>query len=306
MARPSRHRPLIAALAGVMAFGVGLRSAQADFWGGDIPLLSMIVTNTTQQITRLGEALGTLKQTYDETHRLAAYADDAVKTFNSFKSYSLELFRQDVTQALEASYPELGYFRRQASGSGPWAQGTGELQRLVSYCVRAILNGEKDGAGCAQLQETISLSQARSAITSTFGTMPSIAGVSEVRAVDHEAAVALAAGSADLGRNQVTRLNASALLRQCTGKSANSESCQDAANAAGIEQLRQGAYLGDQLAESNKLQSMRLLQENARRKREVSEAVDRRKLLVEGAGAGGPPAVGIHTDGLDILGGVKP
>lgn len=294
-----------AAIASALVFGTGLQTAYADFWGGDIPLLGMIVTNTTQQLTKVGETLGTLKRTYDETRRLAAYADDAVKTFNAFRSYSLELFRQDVTQALESSFPELSYFRRQASGTGAWAKGTGELQRLVSYCVRAVLSGEKDGTGCAQLQETLSLQQARSAITSTFGTVPPVAGVAEVRAVDHEAAVALSASSADVARNQVTRLNAKALLAQCTGKNASSESCQAASHAAQIEQLRQGAYLGDQMAESNKLQSMRLLQENARRKREMNEAVDRRRLLVDGAGQAAPPSVEVRTEGVNLLGGAQ-
>ncbi len=306
-ARVRRSRGVtVSVLAGVLVFWAGLRQARADFWGGDIPLLTAILTNTSQQLTKVGETLGTLKSTYVETRRLAAYADDAVKTFNAFRSYSLALFKQDVTQALETSFPELGYFRQQASGTGPWAQGTGELQRLVTYCLRALLSGEKSGTGCAELQETLSLQQARNAITSTFGNVPPVAGSVEVRAVDHEAAVALAASSADLGRNKVTRLNARALLAQCTSEGADSESCQAAAHAAQIEQLRQTAFVGDQLAESNRLQAMQLLQENARRKREFGEAIDRRRLVLESATKAAPQPVKLRTDGINILGGDAP
>ena len=44
---------------------VPVRSAKADFWGGDIPLLVQIVTNTLQELLQLKAILSTGQDTFD-------------------------------------------------------------------------------------------------------------------------------------------------------------------------------------------------------------------------------------------------
>src|SRR5262245_54759990 len=141
--------------------------ARADMFGGDLPLLGGLVAQTAQTVTTLGETLATLRQSYEEAKRVAGYADDAYRAFKSFQSYSAELFAGGVGQGLETAYPDVAYFRRQASGVEPWARGSGELQRLVKLCI-----GGPAGS-CGDFQEAINYQQAREALASTFGTAPS-------------------------------------------------------------------------------------------------------------------------------------
>src|SRR5713226_9437572 len=82
-------------------------AALADLFGGDLPLLGGILTQATQAATTLGSALGTLRRTYQDAKRVAGYAQDAANAYNSFKAYNATLFKQDVQQAFEASYPDI-------------------------------------------------------------------------------------------------------------------------------------------------------------------------------------------------------
>jgi hypothetical protein len=42
-----------------------------------------LVTQAAAQLTQLAETLHTLRQTYEETKRVAGYADDAIQSFSS-------------------------------------------------------------------------------------------------------------------------------------------------------------------------------------------------------------------------------
>ena len=42
---------------GLAFFGLGIRTAYADLFGGDLPLLTTIVANTTTQIQQIADTL---------------------------------------------------------------------------------------------------------------------------------------------------------------------------------------------------------------------------------------------------------
>ena len=289
---------------GLALFCLVAPAAHADVVGADIPFLSGILIQTTEQVAHMAETLSTLRRTYDDARRVAGYADDAYQAFNEFKSLNAQLFRQDLSQSLDTAFPDIAYFRRQASDAGPWAKGSGELQRLVTLCLLGT------AAGCTQFQEAISLNQARDALASTFGAAPD--GAYDLKAIDHEAAVALSSSSAQQGRSASTREVSKRLLSECgvdaTGKLLASgkdplvlAQCQAAAASAGIVALQQGADLTDQVAETNRLHALQLAQKNQDRKRELSEAQERRAFLLEAAGEAARRPVPVVTEGLDLL-----
>ena len=70
--------------------------------------------------------------------------------------------------------------------------------------------------------------------------------------------------------------------------------------------MQQLAGVTDALAEANRLQAVRLAQENAARKRELSEALQRREAVREGGRRLAPPRVEVRTDGLGFSSGGEP
>ena len=295
----SHRKPVISFLAGTLVFCLGLQTAHADLFGGDLPLLSAIVTNTAQQLTKLSETLSTLRKTYDEAKRVASYADDAYKAYQHFSHYSAQMFKDEVTHSFENAYPDLAYFRREAS-SGPQIDGSGGLGRLLSYC----LSG-KNGSQCVELQLALSLQEARNNISTVFGPAPVVAGYTEMKSIDDEAGLAVAASSSQTGRDQIARAQAQSLQEQCTGDAddGNLAACQAAGSLAQIQTLKQSTELTDQVAESNRLQALRLAQENAKRKREIGEAVERREILLESAQNMAPRPPQLKAEGLDVFDG---
>ena len=57
-------------IAGCALFlGAGVQTAYADFWGGDIPLLTSLVATTAEQLQKASDTLDTLRKTYDKIGR---------------------------------------------------------------------------------------------------------------------------------------------------------------------------------------------------------------------------------------------
>jgi len=278
--------------------------ARADTFGGDLPILTGILVQTTDQVARMTETLSTLRKTYDDARRVAGYADDAYQAYNEFRSFNAQLFRADLTRTLDTAFPDIGYLRRQASDTGPWVKGTGELQRLITLCLLG------NGNGCTQVQEAITLRDAREALISTFGAAPD--GAYDLKAVDHEAAVALASSSSQQGRSASAREMSKSLLSQC-GVDAygnlltNSKDqrvlaqCQAAAASAQIVALQQQADLADQVAETNRLQALQLAQKNQDRKRELAEAQERRAFIIEATSQAAARPVPVVTEGFNLI-----
>jgi hypothetical protein len=289
--RSSRHfAPLV-----VVVLGVLPASAHASLWGEENGPLYTIVSQMAAEIAQAAETLGQLKATYDETKRYVGYADDAVRAFKDFQS-----FGEDVLQAPQAAvdqlFPDLQYFRAEPSNTGPWAQGTGELQRMIRYCL-----GSTVARGCAEFRDAVTAKQARAALEQTFGT--TAASNLEVNAADYEASVAMASASAQLGRNAVTKEQAAALMRRCTEGNGDgaAAACQAAAHAASILQMQQLAGISDSLAEANRLQAVEVAQQNAERKRELNEALERRKAVLAGTKRLAPTQVELRTEGLSFF-----
>jgi hypothetical protein len=301
MTAPLR-RLATASLIGVLTVTLGLGAARAD--EGTLVLLD-ILTNSFAELSKLDETIVTMRRTYGEAKKLASYADDASRAFKSFEKMNADVFSQDVADSLERAFPDVGYYRREASRTGPWAEGTGELQRLVAFCIRGEITGR--GAACATLEENITTAQARKAISATFGTMPPVAGSVEVRAVDHEAASAVSASFAQTNRDAVTRARAKALLSQCESLDGSEgedtiAACQAAANSAQIAGLAQAADLTDSVAELTRLEAVRAAQENARRKREVTDVIEQRAQIIKGAEEIGiDRGAEVRTEGVRIF-----
>jgi len=293
------RKAIVSFIAGLLVLCLGVQTAHADFFGGDLPLLTAIVTNTSQQLTKLGETLSTLRKTYDEAKRVASYADDAYKAYRHFSHHSAQMFRDGVTNSFESAYPDISYFRREAS-RGPQIDGSGGLGRMLNYCL-----SRNSGTGCIELQQALSLQQARNNIATVFGPAPALAGYAEMKSLDDEAGLAVAASSSQTGRDQIARARAESLQEQCTGEAddGNLAACQAAGSLAQIQALKQSTELTDQVAESNRLQALRLAQENARRKREIGEAIERRQIILDGAQNMTPRPPPLKAEGLDVFDG---
>src|SRR5712692_1783025 len=244
-----RKKQSVSFVAGFLVFCLGVQAAWADFFGGDLPLLTAIVTNTSAQLTKLGETLSTLRKSYEDAKRVASYADDAFQAYQHFSHYSAQMFRDDVTRSFESAYPDVAYFRREAA-HGAQMEGSGEFGRLLTYCVF-----RRSGDRCVELQESLSLQQARNTISSTFGAPPAVDGYRQMKSVDDEAGLAIAASSSQTGRDQIARAQAESLREQCLGAADDDSlaACQAAANLAQIQALKQTTELTDQVAESNRL-----------------------------------------------------
>ena len=297
------HRSSRKALAvGAMVALLIPMTARADLWGFDMGPLSTIVAQGAAQLVQVSSELHTLAQTYDEAKKVASYADDAVKAFNAAKSLNGQLFGQSLVSGLSLAFPDVQRIETDiaaaASPGGNWAQGSGQLGSLVSRCVGS-LGGS--GAGCVQLQNVITASDARHSISAAFGIAPSVG----TAAADGDAAKALAAAQADVNRNKYMRdVTVSQAMNTCTGgngfSDTDAQACQTAANAAQIEALSQQSYMSDQLATQNRLSASTLSTQNAQAKAQLAEAAERRDLLLQGATGLDPTLTGQLGDASNI------
>jgi hypothetical protein len=271
--------------------------ARASLWGEENAPLYTLVTQGIEELAQGLETFTTLKETYDETRKYVGYAEDAVRAFKDFQNFGEEVLARPQG-LVENLFPDIQSYRRLGSGTGPWAEGTGELARVIRQCV-----GKGAARGCAQFQDAVTVRQARHALEQTFGTVA--AQNLEVSAVDYEASVAMSSASALMGRNAVLREQAKALLRQCTEGSSDGAiaACQGAAHAAAILQMQQLAGVADALGELNRLHAVRLAQENAERKRELNEAEARLEAVRAGSLRLVPPRVQVRTGGLEFFAG---
>lgn len=294
--RGERGSRLFVARVAVVVALFGSSSAWAD--ASDIPFLTALVGHAAEQVVSAANTLATVRQTYEETRRVASYAQDAHDAFKDFQNWSADRIGASVEKGIDNAFPDLAVLRNETSNTGAWAQGTGELQRLVTYCVGAMRDGD-----CVELREAISMKQAREAISGAFGTSPT--DDVTTRSADYEAAKALQAGAVQVNKNEaVTREQARALMRRCTEGSGSRDSiaaCQAAAQAATILQLEQSADMSNQLAEGNRLQAVQVAQSSEQRKREIAEAEQRQALVRQGARNIVPAPVTVKTEGFQFF-----
>lgn len=293
----ARSSTRAASLAAVLAVLLAATPAWADFWGGDLPLLTGIFASVADGIAKASETLSTLRKTYDETKRVVGFAEDAADAYQRFSQYNSKMFAADVTATFDSAFPDLAYLRRESSRTGPWTQATGELQRLLLLC----LTGPK--GSCEQVQEVMTYQDTRNALAKTFGAAP--VNAYSMLAVDHEAAQAIRAGQSQTGRSARERGMSATWMKSCEDSDSsdkdNLAACQAAAGSAQIESLRATADVADQVAEGNRLSALQLEQRNEDRKRDLLEATERHQVLLDGLHELPAAPARVHADGFNLF-----
>lgn len=239
-------------------------SARASVFGEENATLAAILLQATQTLDAINKQLSTAKKTYEEIRRYASYADEAAQAFKAARHFNFQA--QSFEALAGVAFPDAVAIERDATRQGFW-RSTGELSRLTRYCLDdRIANPQaKTFQRCIELEDALTAAKARSNLENAFG---GPARTASQKAVDDTAATAMATSHSHQQAAALTHVAATSLAQQCTQGSSATE-CQAAANAASIAQLAEASRTNDQLAEANRLQALRLTQENERRKAET-------------------------------------
>jgi hypothetical protein len=298
------------AVASVLAAGTllyGMRAAAFFDVGGDV-ILADILANAVKQLSVATESLAELRRSYGEVKRVAEYADDAATAARSFQHFSTSRFGDRFLTDLDAAYPDLERFRRDALGDlglsgSEWARGTGTLQRLSRYCLGGAAAGRP---ACLQLRGELEGSKVLAALAATFG-RPGAAVATETKAVDAEVAAVIQANAAQERLASLQKARLRELLRQCNEASGiagnrdakrRAEECRLAAEQAQLLHLEEGQETNVKLAQIARLQALAVEQKNADLKRELAEQAARRAALTHGLEELAQQRVTIRSGGL--------
>lgn len=300
MSKPSLTQQLLSGLlVAMLAFYPA--PARADLFGADVPPLLTLASNSFAELAKLQEAINTARATYNSTRELAGYAKEAHDAFNAFRAGPVRFFSATFSEAMGQAYPELGEIR--ALAGTPWAaDNQGRMGQQFQVCLSSQLRGQ----GCKLVAETMSMQQARMAISAAFGTVPKDDVQGQV--IEKQAATAAAHNSTQMASNSFNRLRLQQLRRQCTGDgtaSPNLAACQAAAALASIESADQQMAISDQLAQANELAATDLALQNAQRLQEAREARQRDAILGHAAKEFAPRPTVIEGPGFDLLGGTR-
>src|SRR5438477_76990 len=135
MKKHHSRNPLIATvLLGALLIAYAARASFLGIPDGDSASLIQLLVTSMRQLNTLNDQLGTIRQTYAETKKLAGYTEDAVAAFQGLARADFS----DGVQLLEDAIPNLRYFDREAHHLNSWTQGQGELIALARSCVRAV------------------------------------------------------------------------------------------------------------------------------------------------------------------------
>ena len=293
MARHPQRSPrsLSSALvAGLVLALLAVPEAWADLFGGDIPLLSTLVSQGTQQLATASQVLRGVNNEVASAQQLVGFASQARTVFSQFARSRVGDFGADGL-GLSAGTASPTDRIRLTSGVAAWAPATGELKPSATQCV--TISGS---SACRQMHNAVTPTDAAGALRSTFG--PAL--YPDTRAGDYEASRALSL--ADTHQQQ----ESSRAAVSAASRSAACASGSDGAVCGLAQTARQESQLdtmNEQLAEGNRLQAMRLALQNAERKRTLDEAQERRLAVAEGSKALKPPGVSVAADGVNLLGG---
>ena len=279
----------------------------------DSATLVAILSNAIKTVSALNEQLGELRKVYTATKRLAAYADDSRQAFDALAR--LDFARLEAM--VERSVPNAGYFGREARyGYKSWGHGSGELEMLMSLCLNDREGAWKVAAEtenkrpktdpnsvmtaaqaadvekwrrerpalrprivedpCETLQRRLSGQEVSIALERLFGSPASAPGT-------QQAAESRLSADAQQVRNTARAESARALLRMCQDVTESDfDTCQAAAMSAEVGSYQQLVELTDQVADLNRTEATRLLQETADRERLRREAQNRGQILQQG------------------------
>lgn len=280
-----------AVLAGGILVLVAAPEASADLFGGDIPLLSTLVTQGTQQLSTTSQVLHGINDQATSTQKLVGFATQAQAAFTSFARGRVADFGADALGLAKGTSP-VSDKSRLASGVVPWAPATGELTTVASQCVPA---GGAGTSACREMHTAITPTDAQTALSGTFG--PALRP--DTQAGDYEASRLLSA--ADTHQQQESaRAAVSAASRSTACVSGGDSTVCGLAQTA--RQESQLDTVNQQLAEGNRLQATRLALQNAERKRALGDVQERQAVVLEGLKALRTPAVSVQGDGVNLLG----
>ena len=277
----------------------------------DSATLVGILANAIKTVSTLNDQLGQLRNVYTETKRLAAYADDSRQAVVALTT--LDFAR--IESMIESTVPNAGYFGREARyGYKSWGHGSGELEMMMSLCLNdreAAWKGAADRENrrpktdppmsaaqaadlekwrrdrpvpppriaedpCETLQRRLSGEEVSAALERLFGAPASAPGT-------QRAAEAQLSADAQQVRDTARAEQARALLRMCQDVSGSDfDKCQAAAMSAEVGSYQQLVELTDQVADLNRTEATRLVQETADRERFRREAQQRGQILQQG------------------------
>jgi hypothetical protein len=275
-------------------------SAFIDF--GSPLILAEMLANGMKQLSVATSALAEVKRTYDETRKLAAFAEDAAMAAQSFRSFSATRFGASFVADVEAASPDLQRYRRDAiAGLGlvesGWVAGTGAGP--AGTCL--------GGVGCGKAIGAAETKRLVSAVQETFG-KSGLGAADETKAVDAEVAAAIAGDVAQSRTAALEKARLRDLLQVCTGGAGLSareakigaEECKLAAEHAQVLQLGEGQESNVKLAELARLQAIAVEQKNSDLKRAMAEEDARRRALTAGLDDLVRQRIRVRTGGLEF------
>jgi hypothetical protein len=320
------------------AFGLTYAAGASTFFipDEDSSSLVQILITSMQQLNTLNQELGTVRQTYSETKKLTGYAEDAA---NAFVGLTNANFSGAVT-LLESAVPNVRFFDREAHHLNSWTQGRGELNALVSACVRARQNqiGAQASANqaqqtwsttpgstfptaatqaaaattnnadqvCANLDAQISGQRLALLISTDFG--PPYTPAQQL--ADQVAADALGDSEALAIRDQTLQDDWKGYEQYCFQVASGSiladlddsamQRCQAAEVMVQIRSAREMQILRGEARELKDIEAYRLLEENGDRKRESDERTKEQQQLIDGSKQMVGPNVRVSSPGYDI------
>jgi hypothetical protein len=262
----------------------------------DTTALVALLQNGIQTLAVMNQQLDTVKNSYQEIHKTAQLAADAVNVVQGV----LNLNPDQVLHSIEAAFPDVQYFEMQARYPNSWTQGSGSLQAMTQICVSSAAHsapGTTDFPLCAMLEGSLDLVATKKLFATTYG----VARQRELEASGQESARTLAAAHAAVQRHRAVDAQAKALMQQCTSTSTPA-ACQAAATAAAVMQLEQTADTSDQMALIARMEAIQVAQANGQVRRDDTDAAWREEQLRKSVQSLGAPPMTLKTDGFSVIG----
>ncbi len=284
----------------------------------DTSTLVAILANGMQTLASINQQLEQARKSYQETKKIVRMGEDAY----DLAAGVITLNPSRVARSFESAFPAVQYFEMEAHYPNSWLHGSGNLQALMSICFAGVKSqargapppaqqaddGSSDpsavggGGGqsqipeCALVERQMDLHETRLLMTSTFGLSPE----AQLAAVDEEATRAFVASQVSLQRSTITAAQVRALMQACED-TGSPPSCQAAANVAAVAELGQAAETNSQLALMNRLQAIRIEQENAKLRREEFDSLYREDQVHRGFQQLAAPAIRLKADGFSVV-----
>ncbi len=228
---------------------------------------------------------------------MAAAAPSKVAPEPQACSVRLSLNPSRIARSFESVFPAVQYFEMEARYPKSWLHGSGTLQSLMSICFSDMKAQQRAGRGsngqCAALEGQLDMRETQLLLTNTFG----VAREKQIAAVDEESARAFVASQSALQRSSITSAQAHVLAEACEDGGEAAE-CQAAANAAAVAQLDEAAQMNGQMALANRLQTIRIEQENAKMRREEADSTYRENQIQHGVEQLAAPPPRMKADGF--------